>query len=257
MEVVTNEVFIMNLKTEETQLVSSFFRRRDHAMSLIYRFLTVHGGIDDQYEVKNTLFYFDCETNKWHVPQQHQMPSLSHHAMVTVPHRIRKKNWNFNEAITDSTYIFGGKNEKDVSSNKLYKIRVRESGDLITEEVVARGAPYPRHSASVQFIQPCYLCVYGGKGDDQFTGRNIAKGIFNDLYLFNTDKKEWICPYVNLELPFRFGASSTVFKNKLYILGGSEVNGFSDGNLLQLVIAREGEEEDMQDTIHRRGRFRG
>lgn len=60
----------------------------------------------------------------------------------------------------------------------------------------------------------------------------MNKGIFNDLSLFNIDKKEWITPSINIELPFRFGASSASNKNKLYIYGGSEVNNYSDGVLL-------------------------
>ena len=68
----------------------------------------------------------------------------------------------------------------------------------------------------------------------------MQKGIFNDLSLFNIDKKEWIVPTLNIELPFRFGASSASSKNKLYIFGGNEINNYSDGVLLELLIAKEG-----------------
>lgn len=99
--------------------------------------------------------------------------------------------------------------------------------------------------------------MYGGKSDKELTNHHMQKGIFNDISLFHVDKKEWIIPATNIELPFRFGASCTSNKNKLYIFGGSEVNNYSDGVLLELLIAKEGEEEEMQEIVHRRGRFRG
>jgi len=84
----------------------------------------------------------------------------------------------------------------------------------------------------------------------------MRQGIFNDISMFNIDKKEWITPSTNLELPFRFGESSASYKNKLYIFGGNEVNNYSDGVLLELLIVKEGEEEEIQETVHRRGKFR-
>lgn len=94
------------------------------------------------------------------------MPFLSHHSLVAIPQKHRKKNYSFYDVLGENLYIFGGKTEKDVSSNRLYKVKARESGDLTTEEIVARGSPFPRHSACVQYIDPCYICVYGGRGDD-------------------------------------------------------------------------------------------
>lgn len=60
----------------------------------------------------------------------------------------------------------------------------------------------------------------------------MQQGIFNDLNLLHIEKKEWVTPSINIKLPFRFGAASTVSKNKLFIFGGSEVNNYSDGSLL-------------------------
>jgi len=122
--------------------------------------------------------------------------------------------------------------------------------------LICKGAPFARHSACVQWIDPCYICVYGGKSDSELSNHIMRQGIFNDISMFNIDKKEWITPSTNLELPFRFGASSASYKNKLYFFGGNEVNNYSDGVLLELLIVKEGEEEEIQETVHRRGKFR-
>ena len=63
--------------------------------------------------------------------------------------------------------------------------------------------------------------MYGGKSDSEDTGPNLQGGFFNDCYLFDIERRDWIIPQVNLELPYRFGASSCVFKNRLFIFGGN------------------------------------
>ena len=60
----------------------------------------------------------------------------------------------------------------------------------------------------------------------------MTKGIFNDLTLFHIDKKEWIVPSINSELPYRFGASCVSSSNRIYIFGGSELNSYSNGVLI-------------------------
>lgn len=92
------------------QLALAPYRRRDHAMVLINRFLVVHGGVEGENEVKNTLFYFDTENERWNAPSQYHLPFLSHHSIVTVPMKTRKKQCSFQEAAGDSIYIFGGRN---------------------------------------------------------------------------------------------------------------------------------------------------
>ncbi len=116
--------------------------------------------------------------------------------------------------------------------------------------------PYPRHSACVQFIGPFYICIFGGRSDEEFSAENIEKGIFNNLFLFHIDKKEWIAPTVNLELPYRYGASCCVSRNSFFIFGGNEIEGYSDGNVIELVVGKEVEEEDEENGF-KKGKLRG
>lgn len=158
-------------------------------MGQVNRFLIVQGGIEGENEVRNTLFYFDTDSGRWNVPSQYQMPYLSHHSLIVVPMKTRKKHCTFQEAVMDAIYIFGGKDDKEKSTNRLCRIRVRESGDIVSEDIFVKGAPLPRHSACVQFIEPSYICVYGGRSDEESSGRHMSNGIFNDLSLFHIDKR--------------------------------------------------------------------
>ena len=146
----TSDIFQINLRTSEaSQLTPAPYRRRDHAAVFLTRFMIVQGGIDGANEVKNTFFYYDTETAKWNVPQQYQMPFLSHHSLTAVPQKNRRKQYTLHEVLSDNLYIFGGRTDRDSTSNKLFKVRVRESNDITTEELICKGVPYPRYSACV------------------------------------------------------------------------------------------------------------
>lgn len=81
--------------------------------------------------------------------------------------------------------------------------------------------------------------------------------MFNDITLFHTERKEWVTPAVNIELPYRFGDSSCSSKNRLFFFGGNEIDGYSDGNMVELVVWKEGEDEEKEEGRHSRGRLRG
>ena len=96
----SSQVLQVNLKTSvTTQLSAAPFRRRDHAAAFLARFMIIQGGIEGAEEVKNNLFYFDTESLKWSVPQQYQMPYLSHHALAVIPQKNRRKQYNFHEVL--------------------------------------------------------------------------------------------------------------------------------------------------------------
>ncbi len=58
--------------------------------------MLVYGGIDNN-ETKNTVFYYDTENNQWFSPQcvstggNNCVPALSHHKMVAVPMKQKRK----------------------------------------------------------------------------------------------------------------------------------------------------------------------
>jgi hypothetical protein len=88
----------------------------------------------------------------------------------------------------------------------------------------------------LEFIDSGYLLVYGGKTNDELTSFTQSKGIYNDLFLFHIEKRQWIIPSLSTVLPFRFGMCSFVMNNRVTIFGGCEGEGYSSGNVLQLKL---------------------
>lgn len=108
----TNELVALSLKTMTVgQMPSAPYRRKEHSMALIAKYLVIQGGLEGTNLIKNTLFYFDIENSKWIVPIQSQMPLLSHHSMAAVPYRGRKKFNSLQDALGESVYMFGGLDE--------------------------------------------------------------------------------------------------------------------------------------------------
>jgi hypothetical protein len=77
-------------------------------MTVISKYLVIQGGLEGTNLIKNTIFYFDLENNRWVVPLQAQMPYLSHHAIVSIPYKSRKRVSSLQDTLIDSIYIFGG-----------------------------------------------------------------------------------------------------------------------------------------------------
>lgn len=149
-----------------TQINPAPFRRKQHAMAFLSKYMIIHGGIQNGSEVKNTLFYFDTESGHWCSPIQHLMPYLSHHSMVAIPIKHKRKISTFLDLIGESVYIFGGKDEKGLISNKFQKLKIQNDDHVTTEEIVVPGGPEPRHSFCMQFVYPSFICIYGGKNDE-------------------------------------------------------------------------------------------
>ncbi len=71
----------------------------------------------------NDLYYYDTELNHWgYFPKNNDLPFLSQHSMTTTFINRSKKKINSVSDISDSLYIFGGKDKNGNSSNNLYKI---------------------------------------------------------------------------------------------------------------------------------------
>jgi hypothetical protein len=84
-------------------------------------------------------------------------------------------------------YIFGGKNEKGNLSNDLWIVRVGHKPiEWIKAETVGKK-PSGRYLHSMNYYEEGnYLIVYGGKNDID------SISIFNDIYLFELSRFEWI-----------------------------------------------------------------
>lgn len=94
-------------------------------MTFFLKYIIIHGGIESLSEVKNNLFYYDTELSKWSVPLQNQLPYLSHHSMINIPQKIRRKYSVFNDLLGEAIYLFGGLDDNYTASGKLLKLKVK------------------------------------------------------------------------------------------------------------------------------------
>lgn len=92
------------------------------------------------------------ESGNWSVPLQYQLPYLSHHSIASISSKYKKKSNSLQDSLGDSIYIFGGKTDKEVVSNKLFRLKLRDTGELTAEEILIPKGPQARHSTCLQFI---------------------------------------------------------------------------------------------------------
>lgn len=90
---VLNELSIANLKDLKfTEGQRCQFRRKNHAMIMISKYMIIHGGIESN-QVKNTIYYYNTDTNTWIYPNvSSTLPYLSSHGIAsTFPLKTKKK----------------------------------------------------------------------------------------------------------------------------------------------------------------------
>jgi N-acetylneuraminic acid mutarotase len=59
----------------------------------------------------------------------------------------------------------------------------------------------------------------------------VEKGVFNDVYIFNMDKKIWKRSLINGEFGHCFGMASTCVNGSIFIFGGSNHSLYADASI--------------------------
>jgi len=86
--------------------------------------------------------------------------------MISIPQKVRRKYNAFQDLLGEAIYLFGGIDENSNASKKLLKLKVREGGEITTDEIIESGGPEARYSHCMVFLEPVYICIYGGKSTD-------------------------------------------------------------------------------------------
>ena len=136
----------------------------------------------------------------------------------------------------DKLYSFGGINSNDISNSNLrvldfdrQELQPCHWSTLKTSCV----KPEPRHSP---------ICQY-----DEFNNNLIVAGgfdngrIFDDVWILQLKNLEWLKLTQSPPLTGRFSCSSLIVKNKLYIFGGIQDNGFSNSEIVQIEFREKSE----------------
>lgn len=93
---ITNELSIVDFKNLKfTEGKHCHYRRKNHAMIMISKFMIIHGGIESN-EVTNSLYFYNTETNTWIYPAVlSTLPYLANHAITsTYPLNTRNRQLN-------------------------------------------------------------------------------------------------------------------------------------------------------------------
>ena len=99
------------------------FRRRDHAAVAFGDLMIIHGGIENRKTMSDTLI-FDIFLNKWTIASCINSPFLSNHKLAVI--QVKSKGTINSREI----YMFGGINEKGISTNNLHRLRISEDNEI-------------------------------------------------------------------------------------------------------------------------------
>ena len=204
----------------------------------------IHGGINENGKVLNDAYLLNVNQLKWHkcvIDKYCYCPKLLGHACSLVVPLSYLYNPKFNiynypendnnkkkEIKEKGLYIFGGKTKEDGGlTNQLWILLIgKRTLEWIRPETKGKP-PAPRYFHSMNFYERGnYLIIHGGRNDS--VSDNSA---LNDTYLLNLENLE--CLSVNLysdidkfEILCRCGHQSTIFMDKLIILGGMNNNNY-------------------------------
>jgi hypothetical protein len=143
-------------------------------------------------------------------------------------------------------YVFGGLNEKKEPTNDLYHIKpcAKENNELYDMKkgdyyegveprvyfevklIKAHGAPPPPRCMHTAELLGKYLCIFGGKNEKMFG--KLKNTALNDIHMYDIEFKTWKTLAIYGYIPMsRWGASSTVYRNKIVIFGGKNLDTFA------------------------------
>ena len=215
--------------------------RRNHIAISVGNCMIIHGGIDDDNNYLNDIWYFDYNKLNWSVLYYKTLvniPAIAYHSCALViknqnklnneEYNIYKISDNFydkkkiqsKKTYIDGIYIFGGKNQNDEFFEDLLCIEIGNKPVRIMKINTFGQNPEPRINCGLIYYNILnVLILYGGK--------NKFGTILNDVYILNLEKYIWIKPKYN-DNEFNAISEHVMFSDnkKIFILGGSGNEGY-------------------------------
>ena len=225
--------------------------RRNHIAELLGNQMFIFGGITNSNEVLNDCFLLNFNPLKWYtcvISKYTPGPRLYGHTSCVVIPQFMLKNHKFsiysypniepgkaNSLIREKgIYIFGGKSKEEGGiSNQLW-ILVTGKKPLEWLQPTTKGKPpSPRYFHSMSFYERgnC-LIIHGGRNET--LSDNLA---LNDTFLFDLENFEWLRVELysgvkDFKVLNRCGHQSTIYLDKLIILGGMNNNNYLGSSLM-------------------------
>ena len=217
--------------------------RRNHIAELVGMNMVIHGGIDDNNEILDSVYVLSLQQPmKWvkpSFPLFNKGPALyGHCSSLVVPLQIKThfrfnifkypdnclgKNYSTPIIKMVGVYIFGGMCQDDlVPTNDMWILMIgKKPFEWKKIDDVKGVKPTPRYFHSMNYYEPGnFLIVHGGRNDtlnDSFA--------LNDTYVFKLDRYEWMKIELYSQLSgfkvlCRCAHSAVVYTNKLIVFGG-------------------------------------
>jgi hypothetical protein len=169
--------------------------RKKAAVTVGSKWLFVHGGIDEEDRVTNTLMVFDLKDRKWiHPVVNFKTTQLELHSMalaVKSPIALSKATDFYNEipkykpGYGEGLYIFGGRDKTSRCCGTLFRIRMFCKPWLLDSLPPGSSyAPTARHSSSLTYFHKIHCLVLFGGVDSSNTP-------LNDLHLYSISVQQW------------------------------------------------------------------
>lgn len=192
---------------EWTQKISGASPRLDHSSVLHNGKLYIFGGANDNPEPHDILFdlwEYDISNNIWTQRSDGPAPRDCHSAVI----------------YNDRMYVFGG--WYNIRHNDLWEYDI--SNDVWT--VLTTDAPPPDRNNHMAVVYNDKMYIFGGR-----TGENDDERNLNDLWEYDFSEDKWT-QKTNAPISIRTG-SAVVFKNNMYIFGGTSDDGILLNTLLE------------------------
>ena len=223
--------------------------RTNHISCLIAGQILFHGGINTDNEILNDILLLNLNPLKWINPIINNylpMPRVYGHASCLVIPTSILIHYKFNiyrypdeEKNADNKkdnnklkerglYIFGGKTKEEGGLTNDLWVLVLGQKPIYWEKLKTNGnPPCPRYFHSMNYFEKSnFLIVHGGRND------NISSvSALDDTYILDLSNLGWVkielySNVPNFKVFSRYGHNSSIFLDKLIILGGVNNNNY-------------------------------
>ena len=234
-----------------TNVKGSPSKRKNHIAQIIGNSMLIHGGIDEDNQVLDDCHILNLQQMQWSTPlidSDNQHPKVfGHSSCLVVPSNIVSNNafniYKFPDAdyvnkknkknIQRGLYIFGGKT-KEINgiTNNLWILLIGQQPLQWIKPETKGIQPSPRYYHSMNFFEKSrYIIIHGGRNDDLSSSCALNDTFIFELINFNWIKVNLYSTIKNFNVISRFGHNSSIFANKLIILGGMNNNNYIGSSL--------------------------
>ena len=227
--------------------------RRNHIAILIAGQILFHGGINSDNEILDDILLLNLNPLKWMNPIINTylpMPKVYGHASCLViptsillhykfniyryPDEDKNSDKKDNNKLKErGLYIFGGKTKEDGGLTNDLWVLVLGQKPIFWNKIKTNGnPPCPRYYHTMNYFEKSnYLIVHGGRNDIL-----SSTSALDDTYVLDLTNFGWMKIILYSNLPdfkvfSRYGHKSTIFLDKLIILGGVNNNNYIGSSL--------------------------